>query len=426
MTNYRPTDERQMADLVTWATAEEQPLEIVGGGSKRALGRPLQVEHTLDLSAFSGIRDYEAAELVLTAGAATPLAEIERALAERNQMLAFEPVDWRALLGTGEGTTPTLGGVLSCNLSGPRRIKAGAARDHFLGVRCVNGRGEAFKAGGQVVKNVTGYDLCKLLAGGYGTLAAMTEVTVKVLPRPEKTRTVLLLGLDDAAAIRAMSDALNTPHEVSAAAHVPADLAASSGVSYVAGAGRPVTALRVEGPGPSVEYRTRALREMLSDGHAGAATEELHSMNSVRFWQEIAEARPLLPAGSGEAADDGGGRSIWRLSVTPSRAAEVAAAVARSLSGGGARHFYDWGGGLLWVAVSADESDRDAGAAAIRSAVAAYGGGHATLVRAPDPVRAAVPVFEPLAPPLAALTKRVKESFDPRGIFNPGRLYRGI
>jgi glycolate oxidase FAD binding subunit len=422
MTNYRPTDDRQLGELVTWAMAEEQPLEIVGGGSKRALGRPLQVEHTLDLSAFTGIREYEPAELVLTAGAATPLAEIEKALAERNQMLAFEPVDWRALLGRGEEAVPTLGGVLSCNLSGPRRIRAGAARDHFLGVRCVNGRGEVFKAGGQVVKNVTGYDLCKLLSGGYGTLAAMTEVTVKVLPRPEKTRTVLLLGLDDAAAVRAMSDALNAPHEVSAAAHLPAALAAASGVSYVAGAGASVTALRLEGPGPSVEYRTRAVREMLAGGH-GAATEELHSMNSARFWQEIAEVRPLLAGGPGAAGSDG--RAIWRLSVTPSMGPAVAASLVHALDGG-APYFYDWGGGLIWIATAADAGEHDAGAASIRAAVAANGGGHATLVRAPDPVRAAVPVFEPLAPALAELTKRVKESFDPRGIFNPGRLYRGV
>jgi glycolate oxidase FAD binding subunit len=245
-------------------------------------------------------------------------------------------------------------------------------------------------------------------------------VTVKVLPRPEKTRTVLLLGLDDAAAERAMSEALIAPHEVSAAAYLPADLTAASGVSYVAGAGASVTALRLEGPGPSVEYRTRSLREMLAGGH-GAPTEELHSMNSVRFWQEIAEVRPLL-AGLGAAGD---GRAIWRLSVTPSLGPAVAAAIARTLDGG-ARYFYDWGGGLVWVAVSADAGDRDAGAASIRAAIAANGGGHATLVRAPDPVRAAVPVFEPLAPALAELTKRVKESFDPHGIFNPGRLYRGV
>ena len=164
----------------------------------------MQTPRTLDLSRLSGIRDYAPSELVLTAGAATPLAEIEAALGQNRQMLAFEPPDWRALLGEPE-TQPTLGGALACNLSGPRRIKAAAARDHFLGFRAVSGRGEIFKSGGKVVKNVTGYDLSKLMAGSYGTLAAFEEVTVKVLPRPEHVETVALFGLDPAAAVRAMS-----------------------------------------------------------------------------------------------------------------------------------------------------------------------------------------------------------------------------
>src|SRR4051812_7924840 len=234
MARFAPADAPALRDTIAWAAGEEQPLELVGNGSKRALGRPLQVEHTVDLSAFAGIVDYEPAELVLTAGAATPLAAIEAALAAQNQMLAFEPRDWGALIGATAGQT--IGGVLACNLAGPRRFKAGAARDHFLGFQAVSGRGEIFKAGGKVVKNVTGYDLSKLMAGSWGTLAAMTEVSVKVLPRPERTRTVLILGLDDATAVAAMAEALNAPHEVSGAAHVPAMLAARSGVTYVAGA----------------------------------------------------------------------------------------------------------------------------------------------------------------------------------------------
>src|SRR5579864_7211182 len=198
MTAFRPHDERELSDIVAAALAREEPLEIVAGGSKRGLGRPLQTPHTLDMSAFAGIRSYEPEELVLTAGAATPMQVIERALAERGQMLAFEPPDWRRLLGS-ENAQPTLGGVTACNLSGPRRIKAGAARDHLLGFRAVSGRAEAFKAGGRVVKNVTGYDLSKLMAGSYGTLAALEEVTVKVLPRPETAATVLFAGVAPAA-----------------------------------------------------------------------------------------------------------------------------------------------------------------------------------------------------------------------------------
>src|ERR1700722_18726133 len=288
MSHLKPPDAAQLREIVASAAAEAQPIEIVGGGSKRALGRPIQVAHTLDLSALAGIVDYEAAELVLTARAATPLAEIEAALAAKGQMLAFEPPDWGRLLGTSAGQT--IGGVPSCNLAGPRRFKAGAARDHFLGFAGVNGRGEAFKAGGKVVKNVTGYDLCKLIAGAHGTLAVLSEVTIKVLPRPEKTRTVLIHGLDDAKAVAAMTAALNSPHEVSGAAHLPSGLARRSAVAYVAEAGGAVTTLRVEGPGPSVVHRCEALRRELTQY---GPCEELHSENSARFWREMCDVEPF-------------------------------------------------------------------------------------------------------------------------------------
>ena len=193
MSRFTPADLFELRDAVAEALAVEEPLELVGGGSKRGLGRPLQTPHLLDLSRLSGIRDYAASELVLTAGAGTPLAEIEHTLAQAGQILAFEPPNWRVLLG-GEGE-PTIGGTLGCNLSGPRRIKAGATRDHFLGFRGGSGRGEIFKAGGKVVKNVTGYDLCKLMAGSYGTLAVLEEVTIKVLPQPESSCTIALCGL---------------------------------------------------------------------------------------------------------------------------------------------------------------------------------------------------------------------------------------
>src|SRR5881227_3213985 len=243
MVTFVPSDLGELRDAVAEALAAEEPVEIVGGGSKRALGRPLQTAHTLDLSRLSGIRDYAPSELVLTAGAATPLPEIERVLAEHGQMLAFEPPDWRGLLGS-EAAEPTLGGVLACNLSGPRRIKAGAARDHFLGFRAVSGRAEIFKAGGKVVKNVTGYDLPKLLAGSYGTLAALEEVTIKVLPQPETVATVLFAGVSPEAAGRLMAAVLGSPHEVSGAAYLPPGTAMPLALAV-----RPGTvALRVEGP----------------------------------------------------------------------------------------------------------------------------------------------------------------------------------
>src|SRR5438067_9488597 len=279
MTRFVPADIEELRDAVAGALAAAEPIELVGGGSKRGLGRPMQTAHTLDLSRLTGIREYTPSELVLTAGAATPLAEIKRALAAAEQMLAFEPPEWRGLLaGNGE---PTLGGVLACNLSGPRRPKIGAARDHFLGFRAVSGRGEIFKAGGKVVKNVTGYDLCKLMAGSYGTLAALEEVTVKVLPRPETEATVLFAGLAPGAAGPLMAAALGSPHEVSGAAYLPAGLPAAPARTV---------ALRVEGPEPSVAFR----RQTLAQEHkAVAATDFLAEAESLALWDAIGEAAPL-------------------------------------------------------------------------------------------------------------------------------------
>ena len=399
-----PADADGLADAVRWAVAGEHPLEVVAGGSKRALGRPVQSAATLSLAAFDGIVDYQASELVLTADAATPLATIQTAIEAERQMLAFEPPDYGLLLGAAEPAT--LGGALACNLSGPRRIKAGAARDHFLGVHAVSGRGERFKAGGRVVKNVTGYDVCKLLAGSYGTLALMHEVTVKILPAPERTRTVLVFGLEPPAALEALGAALGSAHEVSGAAHMPAEAAARSAVSYVSGAGAGVSAVRVEGFPASVEARCAALRALL--GRFGAV-EELHSKNSATLWREIRDVSPF-------AGDD---RPLWRLSVPPASGAEAAARVAE---GADVDALFDWGGGLVWLAVGGAS---DAGEAAVRAAAAAVGG-HATLVRADAPTRAARAVFQPQAQGLAALSTRIKRAFDPAGVLNPGRMYAGV
>jgi glycolate oxidase FAD binding subunit len=305
-------------------------------------------------------------------------------------------MDYGPLLGTSGGGT--IGGMLAANLSGPRRIKAGAARDHFLGFTAVSGRGETFKSGGRVVKNVTGYDLCKVLAGSWGTLAVMTDVTVKVLPRAETEETVLVLGLGDAAAAKAMSAAMGSANDVSGAAHFPA--AVASRVTQ-AGAGRAVTALRVEGVAPSVAHRVAALEALLKTERLG----KLGEAASRSFWKAVRDVKAL-------AGDD---RSLWRISAAPTRGHEIAAAM------GEGAYYNDWAGGLIWLALPRSD---DAGATRVRRAVAATGG-HATLIRAPAAVRAAVPVFAPQNDGVAALTRRIKESFDPQGVLNAGRMYAG-
>ena len=392
----KPRDAADVEAAVGWALAEAKTLEIVGNGSKRGIGRAAQWDLSLDLSGLSGVTLYEPQELVLSAKAGTPLAEIETLLAANNQELAFEPIDYGPLFGA-PGGGGTIGGTLAANLSGPRRIKAGAARDHFLGFAAVSGRAESFKSGGRVVKNVTGYDLCKLMAGSWGTLAAMTDVTVKVLPRAETEATLLVLGLDDAKATQAMSAAMNSPNDVSGAAHLPAPVA-----RRVTGTDRAVTALRIEGVAPSVTHRMHSLEVLLKSFGALATLDEA---TSRPFWRSVRDAMPF-------AGDE---RVIWRISTAPSRGHEIAAAI------GEGEYFYDWAGGLIWLALG---SLHDGGAARVRSALA--GDGHATLIRAPAGLRASVAVFEPQTQGLAALTRRVKESFDPKGVLGPGRMVAGV
>ena len=405
--NLKPCDHAEVEEAIRWALSGDKTLEVVGRGSKRSIGRAAQWDATLDLSGLSGITLCEPAELVLSAKAGTPLAEIEAVVAANNQELAFEPMDYGPLLG-GATDSATIGGVLAANLSGPRRIKAGAARDHFLGASAVSGRGETFKAGGRVVKNVTGYDLCKLLAGSWGTLAALTEVTVKTLPRAETEETVLALDLDPATAVKAMTAATGSFADVSAAAHVPA--AAAKHLAEFAAAGSAVTAFRLEGVAPSVAHRKGLLEELAK---AFGALGALPAEASREFWRAIRDVKPFAADGPASA------RIIWRISTAPSRGAEVGNALAERAQ---AELLYDWAGGLIWAALPPSD---DAGAIVVRSVVAAAGG-HATLIRAPAAIRSKVDVFTPEAAPLAALSKRVRESFDPRGVLNAGRMWAGI
>lgn len=404
----QPRDAKDVEAAVQWVLAEGKATEIVGHGSKRVIGRPAQTDLTLDLSALSGITLYEPEELVLSAKAATPLAEIEALVAAKGQQLAFEPMDYATLLG-GVAGRGTIGGALAANLSGPRRIKAGAARDHFLGFSAVSGRGETFKSGGRVVKNVTGYDLCKLIAGSWGTLAAMTEVTIKVLPAAETEETLLIRGLEPAQAVEAMTTAMGSACDVSGAAHLPPEVATS--IPAVAGAaGGGITALRLEGFSPSVVHRRGVLQGLMKP-FGDLAT--IDASVSRAFWKAVRDVTPFA------AGREGMERPLWRISTAPDRGAELGATIAER---DGAKVLYDWAGGLLWLTLAASD---DAGAARIGPAVAATGG-HATLIRAPASMRAAIGVFAPQEAGLAALTKRVKESFDPKGVLNPGRMWAGV
>lgn len=406
---FKPENPEQVEEAIRWALAGETSLEVLGSGSKRAFGRPAEAKHRLDLSGISGVVNYEPNELVMSARPGTPIAEIEAALEPNRQQLAFEPADICPLLGGGSGSnvSGTIGGVIACNLSGPRRIKTGAARDHILGFQAVSGRGESFKSGGRMFKNVTGFDFSKLMTGSFGTLAVLTELTFKVLPASETTHTVLVLGCETGAAVRAMTAALQSPYEVSGAAHLPSDVAGGAAVSAIASGGTSVTALRVEGFGPSVDYRCRALSALLAEF---GETAILHTADSEVLWRDVRDVSFFV---------DGDGSQVWRLSVPPTAGAGVLAAILAARSG---KAFLDWGGGLIWLAL---EAASDADHAVVRAALADCGG-HATLVRADETVRNLVPVFQPQPGPLGAVTARVKASFDPRRVLNPGRMYTGV
>jgi len=403
----RPRDPKQVEEAISWALAQGKTLELIGRGSKRAIGRAAQWDATLDLSALTGVTLYEPEELVLSAKAGTPLHEIEALIAKKRQELAFEPMDYAPLLGGDAGAT-TIGGVIASNLSGPRRIKSGAARDHFLGFSAVSGRGETFKSGGRVVKNVTGYDLCKLMAGSWGTLAAMTDVTIKTLPKAETEQTLLVIGGDAAAAGKIMAAAMASYGDVSAAAHLPIAIAAD--VAETASARSAVTALRLEGVAPSVTQRRSVLENLLAPFGALASLEETQSR---ALWRTIRDVTPFAAKGPR------GGGDIWRISTAPARGAEIGRALADKAS---AEILYDWAGGLVWAALPRSD---DARASSVHATVAAAGG-HATLIRAPAAVRAKVDVFTPEPTPLAALTQRVRKGFDPQGVLNSGRMWAGV
>ncbi|WFE89030.1 glycolate oxidase subunit GlcE [Roseibium porphyridii] len=392
---FKPQTAKDVEVAVKWAAAEDQPLEIVGQASKRNLGRPVQTAHVLDLSELSGVDSYEPAELVLTVKAGTPIAEIEELVDQNGQELSFEPMDYGPLLNVDAGQG-TVGGVLAANLSGPRRLKAGAARDHILGMEAVSGRGEIFNSGGKVVKNVTGYDLPRALCGAFGTLAVATTVTLKVNPKPETSATFVLSGLDAGRGISALCKAMGSSAEVSGAAHLPAGI--DGDISR--------TLLRLEGFETSVDYRFKTLEGLLKSYGPVSRIEE---RDSRKLWQTVRDVRPFA----------GVDNPVWRISVAPTVGPKLVETLEEELK---VSAFFDWSGGLIWLmCLDGLVNDQQ-----IRAAVDAVGGGHATLVRAVPSIRSSVAVFQPQPAPLAALSKRLKEQFDPKGVLNPGRLVMGV
>ena len=409
MDTLKVRDAKDVEQAVRDAIAAEQPLEIIGHGTKRAIGLPMATNALLDVSALNSVVLYEPNELVLTVQAGAPMADVLSLIDSKNQQFAFDPMDTSLLLGTPRGAG-TIGGIVSAGLAGPRRIKAGGARDHLLGFHGVSGFGDSFKAGGRVVKNVTGYDLCKLLAGSWGTLSVMTEMTLKVMPKAESEQTLVLRGLDEIVAGRAMTAALGSAFDVSAAAHLPGSTHRGA-VDAFASIGPPekgTTLIRLEGIGASVLDRAKSLSGKLSSfGQVSMIEDAL----SAEVWAAIRDVAPFASTGPL------GSWPVWRIVCPPAAGGAFGQGLARD-SGGEVT--YDWGGGLIWAALPPSP---DAHASMLRERLKVIGG-HATLIRATDQVRGAVDVFQPQQAGVAALGQRVKASFDPKNILNRGRMVR--
>jgi glycolate oxidase FAD binding subunit len=382
-----PASEGDLRDAIADAARTDAKLEIRGGGSKADIGAPRQAT-LIDMRAFAGVIDYDPPELVLTVGAATSLADIQALVADHDQMLAFEPFDYGPILGQAPGAS-TIGGVIAAAIAGSRRLSRGSARDHFLGFRAVSGRGEAFVGGAKVVKNVTGYDLPKIFCGSWGRLGALTEVTLKVLPRPRERLTMAMTGLRADQAVAVMARALGSQADVAAAAHFPAGLFEQAAV----------TMLRLEGFGPSVAARRLMLESLLADaGSVRAVGED----DAERAWSGLQTLGPLADA-----------PVLWRINAAPSRAV----AILDGLESLGGRWLLDWAGGLIWLAFEGEPST-------VRG-LAEAAGGHAALIRAPAALRQTTPALQPQAPAVMALEARVRRAFDPAAVFETGRFLDG-
>lgn len=375
-----PTSVSAIREAVLAAKAENACLRISGGATRSEIGKPVSANQTIDMSRFSGITRYEPGSLTLEAKAGTPLHEIDAALEAEGQMLAFEPMDHRALLGTtGE---PTIGGVVACNISGSRRFLSGACRDFLLGARFVDGNGRVIANGGRVMKNVTGLDLTKLLCGSFGTLGVITEVAFKVLPRPERAATLQFSGVTADEAVKLFCKAVRTPFEISGAAWQ-----------------NNTAQLRVEGLDAQVDYRLSKLSALLGGG--SKLEGKVHNM----LWTGMRDVHAFA-----NSTD-----TIWKLSLKPTDAPQLIADASEKLE---AKAIIDQGGALVWLAIPSDAPNQSE---ILRGLIPA-GAGHATLVRGSDTLRQSVPVFHPQHPRLQQLSNNLRREFDPNGLLNPGLM----
>ena len=399
-----PDTLESLQNMVAEALAEETALKIEGCGTLDGVGRPVNAQKCISMKNYTGIIDYDPAELVLVARAGTRLREVEELLASENQLLAFEPPHFNSLYEdvNAQPTNQTIGGVIGAGLAGSRRISAGSARDYLLGFTAISGRAELFKSGSRVMKNVTGYDLSKLMTGSFGTLAIMDEITLKVLPAPEVAYSCIVPTSDMFAAQKIVSQIFASPVEASGGVVVPVEIAKA--LSLDIGGQGAAAIIRIEGIEISVLDRINQIRELL------CKTQEcflLENQETTKLWRALCNGKPLSKSDQ-----------IWQISTPPASGPSLFKAISDRTDISG---FLDWAGGLVWIA-GKSENLHDI----IRTELASHGGGHATLLKADINLRQHISVFQPLPSALHALEVRVRDAFDPRHILNPNRTLPAI
>ena len=399
----KPNNENDLQEIIKYCYKKDLPIEIVGAGTKNQIGKKLQCAKILDMSNISGIVEYKPEELYITVKAGTPVKTVQDELKKNNQHLAFEPINFSELFkkDSNEGT---IGGTLSCNFSGARRFKVGSARDHILGFKGYNGKGEKIKSGGTVVKNVTGYDLSKLVTGSFGTLLILSEITLKVLPLQTDTKTIIVSGLALEHSLGIMGSAIASSNDPSGVVFYPASLRSNFVFNDLTHPGS-ITAIRVEGTKTSTEQRINNLIENLSLIDKNITV--LDSIQSEIFWEDT---RSLKVFSKNQ-------KNILR-SIVP--ASETINLINR-LKTFHPTYFIDWGGSLIWLELdylSNQKIDQ------IRRRVLDVGG-YLTVIRSPENLKSSSEIFT-IDPIKFKISQNLKKSFDPKRIFNPGKMYTGI
>lgn len=403
VTIFKPNSENEISEFVKFCNQKNIPIEIKGSGSKSNIGRNFQSEKTIDLSGYSGIIKYEPEELYIKVKSGTPINEISRELEKHNQQLAFEPTDFGYIFN-GKSNPGTIGGTMACNFSGPRRFKSGSVRDHVLGVKIITGRGDSVKSGGTVVKNVTGYDLSKIITGSYGTLAVISEISIKVLPKPPSIKSLIIHNAQLKKSLDYLNIALSSSSDISGAVFYPEYFNEKFKLNDLVNKG-PLTALRVEGVSSSIDDRVQKLIDEL-----GLLRDEINFLNDEQsriFWSNTRDLKVFSNTD----------KNLIRIVTPPSETLNII----NSLKKISSRYFIDWGGNLIWMEIE------KINASIIKdiNIMTDKANGYFTIIKLDDSLKAGLDVFK-IDPIKFKISEKIKKSFDPKRILNPGKMYSGI